>query len=599
MCGICGVVNKKEVSEKEISATHHMNEVQRFRGPDDEGLGVFGNAVLGHRRLSFLDLSPAGHQPMADGSGRFQVVFNGEIYNFQELRVELEKVGVIFKTKSDTEVILELYTREGSKMLSKLRGMFALAIWDTKENKLFLARDRYGIKPLYYVVTSDYGLVFASTVKAIKSSGLVTVTNNPRAKIGFAIFGSVPAPYTTYKEINSLPAGSFAEYSVDGVLKLEKYYEALEFFINKINVSRVEAVEKIKNLLTEATKSHLISDAPLGVFLSGGLDSSALSVLAVKARGVEPTDTLGIDFEEKEFSEKEIRNKVVEKIKTRHREIMVREKDLSCELPNIMMVMDQPTIDGINSYFVSAGAKLAGLKAVLSGLGSDEIFMGYHYFKIANKIRLIQKFIPSFIWNFWPKRGKWGRLQWLKNKHPFFAYVSARSIFSPTESAELAGVSESEVWNFVLELSTQLSTTIYQLRPADLFSYLDLSFYMQNQLLKDTDFMSMKHSVEVRVPFLDHKLVEYVSSLPISLKLGGIRPKSLLIEAIKDILPKEVWERKKMGFTFPFVVWLKKQDYFPGRAEHARKEFLVGGHWSRYWAEIVLNYENTFISSKS
>ncbi len=597
MCGICGIVNKKEISEKEVLATRHMNEVQRFRGPDDEGFGVFGNVVLGHRRLSFLDLSPAGHQPMADNSGRFQIVFNGEIYNFQELRTDLERVGVVFKTKSDTEVILELYTREGSKMVSKLRGMFALAIWDAKENKLFLTRDRYGIKPLYYSVISDSGLVFASTLKAIKSSGLVSATTDLRAKIGFAIFGSVPAPYTTYKEINSLPAGSFAEYLVGGDFKIEKYYEPLDFFINKIKVSRVEAVEKIKNLLTEATKLHLISDAPLGVFLSGGLDSSVLSALAVKARGVEPTDTLGIDFEEKEFSEKEIRNKVVEKIKTRHREIVVREKDLGCELPNIMMAMDQPTIDGVNSYFVSAGAKLAGLKAVLSGLGSDEVFMGYHYFQIANKIRLIQKFIPSFVWIFLPKRGKWGRLQWLKNKHPFFAYVSARSIFSPIESAELAGVSESEAWTLVLELSAKLPITIYQLQSADLFSYLDLSFYMHNQLLKDTDFMSMRHSVEVRVPFLDHKLVEYVSSLPISLKLGGIRPKGLLIEAVTDTLPNEVWERKKMGFTFPFAVWLKNKDYFPGRAKEARNSFLAGGHWSRYWAEIVLNYENTFISS--
>lgn len=588
MCGICGVI-KKEISEKEITATWRMNESQRFRGPDDEGLEVFSGAVLGHRRLSFLDLSSAGHQPMADKGNCFQLVFNGEIYNFQELRLELEKAGVVFKTKSDTEVILELYVREGSRMVYKLRGMFALAIWDSQEKTLFLARDRYGIKPLYYAQLLDGGLVFASTVKAIKESGLLTLTPDKWAKIGFTVFGSVPAPYTTYLEIKSLMAGHLAKYSVTGDFKVEKYYEPIEFFINKENSTRTEAVEKIKNILAEATKLHLISDAPLGVFLSGGLDSSALSALAVQARGAEPTDTLGIDFEEKDFSEKEIRNKVVEKIKTRHREITVREKDLVCELPNIMTAMDQPTIDGVNSYFVSAGAKLAGLKAVLSGLGSDEVFMGYHYFKIANKIRLVQKIVPSFIWRVLPKRGKWGRLRWLRNKHPFFAYVSARSIFSPTEAAELAGVPESEVWSLVSSLSSSLPLAISSLPPADLFSYLDLVFYMHNQLLKDTDFMSMRHSVEVRVPFLDHRLIEYVSSLPISLKLGGIRPKSLLIEAVANILPKEVWERKKMGFTFPFAVWLKNKDYFPGRAEGARKEFLAGGHWSRYWIKIINN----------
>jgi asparagine synthase (glutamine-hydrolysing) len=551
---------------------------------------------LGHRRLSILDLSPAGHQPMGDTSKRFQIIFNGEIYNFQELRVELEKLGARFKTQSDTEVILELYAREGKQMLSKLRGMFSLAIWDTQENKLFLARDRYGIKPLYYSLIPGGSLVFASTVKAIQESNLLTPTPDRRAKIGFVIFGSVPAPYTTYQEIRSLPAGSFVEYGLDSQWKIEKYYESLNFFLNKKEPTRAEAVAEIRKILTEATHQHLVSDAPLGVFLSGGLDSSALAALTVQARGIEPTDTLGIDFEEKDFSEKEIRNKVVEKIKSRHREIMVREKDLGCELPNIRLSMDQPTIDGVNSYFVSAGAKLAGLKVVLSGLGSDEIFMGYHYFQIANKIRLIQKFIPSFIWSFWPKRGKWGRLQWLRNKHPFFAYVSARSIFSPVEAAELVGVPESEVWSLASSLSASLPLAISlpaqagSLLPADLFSYLDLSFYMHNQLLKDTDFMSMRHSVEVRVPFLDHRLVEYISSLPISLKLGGIRPKSLLIEAVADILPKEVWERKKMGFTFPFAVWLKNKDYFPGRVEHARKEFLAGGHWSRYWAEIV--YKN-------
>ena len=554
--------------------------------------------MLGMRRLKVIDLN-SGNQPIFNEDRSIAVVFNGEIYNFQELRAELEKLGAQFKTQSDTEVILELYAREGKQMLSKLRGMFALAIWDTQENKLFLARDRYGIKPLYYSLIPEGGLVFASTVKAIHGSNLLTPTPDRRAKIGFAIFGSVPAPYTTYQEIRSLPAGSFAEYGLDGQWKIEKYYESLDFFINKKESTREEAVAEIRKILTEATRQHLVSDAPLGVFLSGGLDSSALAALTVQARGAEPTDTLGIDFEEKDFSEKEIRNKVVEKIKSRHREIMVREKDLGCELPNIMLSMDQPTIDGVNSYFVSAAAKVAGLKVVLSGLGSDEIFMGYHYFKIANRIRLIQKIIPGFVWKIWPKRGKWGRLQWLRNKHPFFSYVSARSIFSPVESAELVGIPESEVWNLVLELSAQLPVAVYQLQPADLFSYLDLSFYMHNQLLKDTDFMSMHHSVEVRVPFLDHQLVEYVSSLPISLKLGGIRPKSLLIEAVAGILPKEVWERKKMGFTFPFAVWLKNNDYFPGRAEKARKSFLAGGHWSRYWAEIVLNYENTFIGSQS
>lgn len=586
MCGICGAVSKAETTDREIGAVVKMNNSQRFRGPDDEGLEKLGGAVLGHRRLSFLDLSPAGHQPMADRSGRFWLVFNGEVYNFLELRAQLESAGATFKTNSDTEVILELYARHGTSALSELRGMFALAIWDTQDKKLFLARDRYGIKPLYYAF-SDNGLVFASTVKAIRDSGLLVLTPEKHAQIGFAIFGSVPAPYTTYQEVRSLPAGSWAEYSLDRGWKTEKYYEPLDFFLDKKNPTRREAAAEIRSLLAEATRLHLLSDAPLGVFLSGGLDSSALAALAAEERGSEPTDTLSIDFEEKEFSEKSVRNKVVARIKTRHREIMAREGDLSCELPNLMLAMDQPTIDGVNSYFVSVGAKAAGLKAVLSGLGSDEIFMGYHYFKVAGRIRLIQKLIPVWFWKFWPKNGRWGRLQWLKSRHPFATYVAARSIFSPAEAAAAAGFPEAEIWNFFNDLSGRLPAAVRSLAVADLFSYLDLSFYMHNQLLKDTDFMSMKHSVEVRVPFLDHKLVEYVSGLPVSLKIAGKWPKSLLIEAVADLLPREVWERKKMGFTFPFAVWLKNKDYFPGLAEAARREFLAGSHWSRYWQEIV------------
>lgn len=553
MCGISGAISSAVPGEKLAEAVRKMNSCQALRGPDDEGLSSFGAAVFGHRRLSIIDLSNDGHQPMSLGD--LHITFNGEIYNFEEIKKELAGKGYTFKTKTDTEVILAAYKEWGSESFNKLRGMFAFALYDSKKEELILARDRYGIKPLYYMRTGKE-LVFASTVKALKESGLVELTGNKNAKIYFLTFGSVPSPHTTYNEIFSLRAGRFLKINVNGETEEKNYYDTFLPFLKKTKDSRPEAVKKIKEILKESVRLHLISDAPIGVFLSGGLDSSALAAVASGMRE-KPVTTLGIDFEEKEFSEKKYREDVVKRIKSRHQEITVTKKDFEEKQKDLFASMDQPSIDGVNTYFVSRAAKQAGLKVVLSGLGSDEVFMGYHYFKKISFIRLLQKLLPGFVFELLAKTGKAGRLRWLKEKHPFYSYVALRGLFSPGETAEILKIRENEVRAAVKNLLKSMPSEkeLKKLSPADLQSYFDLSFYMANQLLKDTDFMSMAHSVEVRVPFLDHVLVEYLSGLPAEMKFRGAYPKELLIDAVRDILPSSVWERPKMGFTFPFAEW--------------------------------------------
>ncbi len=576
MCGIAGAISFSDGRGSE-DAVRKMNARQKLRGPDDEGLDSFGPATFGQRRLSIIDLSADGHQPMS--SGNLHITFNGEIYNFEEIKKELVAKGYSFKTKTDTEVILASYKEWGKESFSKLRGMFAIALYDSRGEELILARDRYGIKPLYYAATQG-GLVFASTVVAIKESGLVELHEDEEAKIGFLLFGSVPLPKTTFKEVYSVRAGHYLSFSKNGAKEI-KYYEPLTSFLKKISPAKGAAVSRIKELLNESVRLHLISDAPLGVFLSGGIDSSVLAILAAKQRE-KALDTLSIDFKEYKFSEKKYREGVTARIKSRHKEYLVGREDFESEKENIFAAMDQPTIDGVNTYFVSRAAKEAGLKAVLSGLGSDEIFMGYHYFKRASLFRFVQK-LPKILK--WPLkllslRRSWAKLIYLyEGKGLINFYLSLRGLFPPAEIAETLKINESSVWSYIAKLGDFLPTELKNLHPADALSWLEVNFYMANQLLKDTDFMSMRHSIEARVPFLDHVLVEYISSLPVSLKLTA-RPKELLISAMGRDLPREVWDRPKMGFAFPLGNWLSLD--------------LKGapGHLSRFWAELVLkNYE--------
>lgn len=618
MCGITGIYQFKSTNKAELKeAIEKMNKSQARRGPDDEGVFVNekNGVALGHRRLSILDLSKAGHQPMifnlrTSDVPILAITFNGEIYNFLELRKDLEKRGHKFKTKTDTEVILALYAEYGEKSFSMFRGMFAFGLYDVGRRKLFLVKDRYGIKPLYYY-TDNKKIIFASTVKAIAESGLIFIQKNIEAYISFLFLGFILSPITTVKNVFAVPAGHYLEINSDGGQKLVKYYEPLGFFnmgtsdvpdIDKNNF-RTSEVQNIRGLLQESVNLHLISDAPLGVFLSGGLDSSAIAAIASEQRGKEcgmtqnnNLTTLSIIFDEQEFSEQKYQRLVAEKIKSDHREIKITKNDFEAGFNEIFEAMDQPTIDGVNSFFVAKVAKQAGLKTVLSGLGADEIFLGYSHFHRAELLRRIQKTLSIFgrptslILNL--LGDKYSKLSHFANDDILSFYLGTRGIFTSKEVAKILDINLSEVENFIINMGTsdvlQMSD-VQKLDPVNLLSYLELKFYLQSQLLKDTDFMSMYHSIEVRVPFLDHKLVEYLSSFESQLKLNmgtsdvlrmsNVKNinKPLLVAAIRDLLPSEIFTRPKMGFTFPFQKWFKE------------KRVFGVGHWSKFWAKEVLS----------
>lgn len=605
MCAIAGVYSQSEKISKEDlqSAVLRMNEVQVRRGPDDEGLINNPPVILGNRRLSIIDLSAAGHQPMnfkTRWGKDLWLTFNGEIYNFRALKAALKNKGYMFETETDTEVILALYAEYGETSFSMLRGMFAFALWDSDKGKLFLVKDRYGVKPLYYFRDQDK-VVFASTVKAIAQSGLVPQEKEIKALVGFLLFGSVPTPFTTLKGVYSLPSGNYLVVSSDKPIQLVKYYDALSPFIEKSNdVLYDEMVKKIKDKLEEAVGLHLISDAPLGVFLSGGLDSSAIAVLAASLRDT-PITTLSIDFREKKLSRGKYQDLISQKIKSDHKTIQITSQDFFASFNKVFEAMDQPTVDGVNAFFIAEAAKKAGLKTVLSGLGADEIFFGYPTFGRASTLRRMQRnrglsglFLP-FI-SLWGDR--YSKLGYLKQPDALSFYLAIRGLYVPHETAKILDANLSEV-NAVLQeiLTGQLfsdSDRLNQLSPANLLSYLEIKFYLQSRILKDTDFMSMYNSVEVRVPFLDHLLVEYLSGLDSGLKISKNINKPLLVEAVKDLVPREILSRRKTGFTFPFADWLKKApaDLISSPAVHKdlSRKFHAGGlHWSRFWASAVLS----------
>ncbi|MEI6479415.1 MAG: asparagine synthase (glutamine-hydrolyzing) [bacterium] len=602
MCGICGATSREIGDRNKLkSAVSVMNEVQIRRGPDDDGVwSDEKNAVVfGQRRLSIIDLSSTGHQPMSYDSGQFWITFNGEIYNFAELKCELEGRGATFKTKTDTEVILALFKEFGEASFSKMRGIFAFALWDMKRERLFLVRDHYGVKPLYYFSNKEK-LVFASTVKAIEKSGEVRSEKCTEALVGFLLMGSVPSPFTTLKNVFSVPAGHYLVREKDGSERLVKYYDSLDAFLTKSTDSVDVAVEKIRAGLKEAVNLNLVSDAPLGVFLSGGLDSSALAALSAKARE-NPLTTLSITFDEEKFSEKKYQDMVALHIRSNHKEVRIRKEDFYNSYNDIFEAMDQPTIDAVNTFFVSKAAKEAGLKVVLSGLGSDEIFCGYPSFRKVSRLHTIQR-LPralraplSFTGLF---DDEYAKLQNLQRDDVLSFYLSSRSQFVVNDVAKILGISLPEVlsaFNAIREKSFLDDSRLATLDPVDLHSFLEVRMYMQNQLLKDTDAMSMYHSVEARVPFLDFKLVEYVSGLPSEMKLGGSVNKQLLVDAVRYTLPTAIFNRSKMGFVFPFAEWLKDA---PGDFMHDGettkelfKKFKSGKvHWSRFWASVILSH---------
>ena len=617
MCRIVGIVNFADKLSSELEPVIlEMRDSLSHGGPDDAGLFISQDrkVALGHRRLSIIDLSPQAHQPMSNKEQNIWITYNGEIYNFRELRNDLIKSGYDFKSKSDTEILIYGYQEWGiEKLLSRLRGMFAFAIYDSRSGfKLILARDRFGIKPLYYFYDHEK-FIFASEIKAFLKSKLIPDEKNLEAMIRFLQLGSVPTPLTTIKNVFSLDAGHYIEVDKSN-LKLKEYWN-ISHYINSLQnklISQKDAINATSELLLEAAKLHLISDVPLGVFLSGGIDSSSLVALSSKLLD-RPLNTLSIVFNEERYSEAKYAQLVANRYKTNHHEVLITNNDFIGELPQIFSAMDEPTIDGVNTYFISKAAKEAGLTVVLSGIGGDEVFLGYEHFK---KIKYLNAPINLFrqlpIWmrknllNFSISSGdifggkSLERLSYLEEPGIENCYLLFRGLFSPGQIQDLLGITETEFKRLGVLFPLQNSSN--SLSSVDSLDLLEFKHYLQNQILKDTDFMSMSHGIEIRVPFLDHKLVEYVIGLPSNMKLQNGMNKSLLLNAIRNDLPKEVWARPKMGFTFPFERWIianfdelqsKCLDVKQLNTKAVKRIWndFKGGkvHWSRVWALVVLD----------
>lgn len=584
MCGIAGIFVGSAGRLDVRSIAGQMQSRLIHRGPDGHGLVALDKerCVLAHTRLSILDLSLAGNQPMSTPGGRYWITYNGEIYNYLDLRKELDgdrlpssishersAVSEIeWRSNSDTEVILYSYARWGLDSLAKMQGMFAFAIWDNQKEELILARDPLGIKPLYYYQTEQF-FIFASELRALLASGLVPRKLSMQGLESYLQFGSVQDPSTIVAGVHAVVPGQclFVQYK-NGALRVAS--DSYAKITNDVPrpADRSEAVTALRSLLEASVRKHLVSDVPIGAFLSGGIDSSAIVALMSQVAGQKPK-TFSVVFKETEFSEAPHARLVAHRFGTEHREIMLSENNLLELLPWAFEAMDQPTMDGINTFVVSKAVKEAGITVVLSGLGGDELFAGYPSFRRANHlhqlaitpsaIRRLASLAGRSIFNGSARRRKlWDMVA--SDCSPYAAYSLSRQLFAPDEVSALLSDLRPSTPGLLCGATRSTSFGLSALPQIDIInevSFLELTGYMCNTLLRDTDQMSMAHALEVRVPFVDRKVVEFVLRLPGDWKLDGLRPKPLLLNALGDLLPEEVWRRPKMGFTLPFQKWMR------------------------------------------
>jgi asparagine synthase (glutamine-hydrolysing) len=621
--------------------TRRMMEALWHRGPDEDGLLVTPSVVLGMRRLSIIDL-PGGRQPVFNEANNVAVVFNGEIYNFRQLRRTLEGRGHAFRTNSDTEVIVHGYEEWGEECLREFRGMFAFAVWDARSAgasgdaargaRIFIARDRLGIKPLYYS-SANGALLFASEVRALIASSCIAPRVATDSLESYLLFGSVAEPSTLVEGVFSLPPGhcvTLAANAPPSELRPKRYWDFSDAALHAEGPrpkTFQEAARQLRPLLEETVRDHLIADVPLGVFLSSGLDSTALVALA--SRSQSDLHTLTVVFPEQQFSEAKFSRETAKHFQTNHQEILLTPGHVLAQLDEGISALDQPTMDGLNTYFVSWAAHQAGLKVALSGLGGDEMFGGYSTFAttpLAVFAARMGRWFPGPLRRLTAKMSvkiapgdavRKAAAAWRSPGDFPHAYYFTRILFTPSrvrrllapyfESVEQRGNGQApdSVWR------QRMQETARQARRLDSFtavSCFELQSYMVNTLLRDTDSVSMANSLEVRVPLLDHRLVEFVGRLPKNAKYRAGVPKALLVEALFDVLPDRVVGESKRTFTFPWELWLRGplgvrvsqelanlspplQPYMNPRAVRgAWQNFVIGQtNWSRPWSLYVLN----------
>ena len=639
MCGVAAIFAyhyaAPGVDREEL---HKIRDHMTARGPDGKGewFSTDQRVGLGHRRLSIIDLTDEAAQPMRSTDGKRVISFNGEIYNYRALRKSLEAKGRRFRTQSDTEVLLHLYEEKGEAMVHDLRGMFAFIIWDADRNALFMARDPYGIKPLYYA-DDGWTLRAASQVKALLAGGKVSRTPEPAGIVGFYLLGSVPEPWTTWQEIRALPAGHTLWVSDTGPAQPKPYFSIAQVWrdAEKQTLEKEEAQARIREALLDTVRHHMVADVPVGAFLSAGIDSSALVALMTeisqdhplslegeayttnslslegegwgegenknapfshqsKSRGEgEPSQikTITLAFEEfkgTENDESPLAEQIAKRYGTNHTTRYVTEQEFQHDLPKILEAMDQPTIDGINTWFVAKAAKEQGLKVAISGLGGDELFGGYPSFqdvprwirrlKLPSRIPLLgdaariigQALIPQT--NINPKAagmlkygGKWTTAWYLR-----------RGLFMPWELEQVMNPEQARAGLERLGLETMIEKAMHPEPDTDhgKVAALEASLYMRNQLLRDADWAGMAHSLEIRVPLVDTVLLR---KLAVALNSAREYAKQPLADSPRRVLPVVITNRDKTGFSTPIAAWKR----YEGRG-------VRRGGLSREWSKTVM-----------
>jgi asparagine synthase (glutamine-hydrolysing) len=601
MCGINGIFVYGDAPPVDRSELIACRDAMQSRGPDSEGLWISsdGRAGFGHRRLAIIDLSPAGAQPMHHGA--LTIVFNGEIYNYQELRDDLLARGHTLVSHSDTEVMLHLFKESGEAMLPRLRGMFALAIWDDARKRMFLARDPYGIKPLYY---ADDGktIRFASQVRALAGMRGVDRQFDSAGAAGFFLRGTVPEPFTMYRAIRALPAGSYAYIDAGGTKEPVQYFSIAATLRDAAGANGRYSDDQrralVHDAVLESVRYHMVADVPVGAFLSAGIDSTSVVALA-KESGATDLETMTLRFEEyrgRINDEAPLAELVARQYGVRHEVRDLSLAEFRAELPRIFEAMDQPSVDGLNSYFISKAAHDLGLKVAMSGTGGDELFGGYTSFRdiprwmpitsvlsripgVGSGVHRLNAALAKRSRHVSPKMGEIVRY----GSSYAGAYLVKRGRFLATELPNVLGKEIAEEGLRRLDLLRLIESAITPDpgTPFGRIAALESSLYLRNQLLRDMDWASMAHSLEVRVPLVDAHLLRKLAPVLVTRRERG---KQLLADAPRPPLPAAVRSRRKTGFTLPINEWLREE----GRVEHGKRS------WARKVYEVMFGAERGY-----
>ena len=612
MCGINGIYNHLILNDSKNQVLK-MNQSSSHRGPDNQGLYYDNDIILGHVRLSIIDLDSRSHQPFISTNKEIILSFNGEIYNFQELKKELNDYHFI--TNSDTEVVVAAYLKWGITFLDKLDGMFAFALWDKSHKQLLLARDKMGVKPLYYFEKNNT-IVFSSEIRSLLNCDLVDRKLNSSSIQDYLQYSTVHGPNTIVEGIKLLPSGSYLQVN-EHDFSINSFWDIRTRYSLKPSSQSFEEIQiEIKDLFNKAVQKRLFSDVSYGAFLSGGIDSSAV-VAAAANTSSKQIKTFCVSFEDKQFDESRYAQIVADIYSTDHQVIKLSANDFLDDIPNALSSMDHPSVDGPNSYVVAKAAKAAGVTMALSGLGGDELFAGYDIFhrafNLLDKKWLfsfppgIRKFIGLLIRAVKPsissdKIADIINQKYLELTHYYPIY---RNLFTEKDLKNLIGSTKlKKTHPFTFGNDNLLNSKMPFLSKV---SYLEMNTYMQHVLLRDTDQMSMAHSLEVRVPMLDSQLVEYVYGVKDTYKFGKF-PKNLLVSSIGNMLPNEVVNRPKMGFVLPWNNWMRNElkDFNISQLDYLKKINLLNNKeidsiynkfqsnsakisWSKIWSLVVLS----------